>query len=77
MIKVLLLCLCMVACNDNDKGYSIIPSEQEPEVGVSSNYTELLNKTTPVPSEYNQEFALKGSVVQITSYVKVYITVIM
>ena len=65
MIKVLLLCLCMVACNDNDKGYSIIPSEQEPEVGVSSNYTELLNKTTPVPSEYNQEFALKGSVVQI------------
>lgn len=55
----------MVACNDNDKGYSIIPSEQEPEVGVSSNYTELLNKTTPVPSEYNQEFALKGSVVQI------------
>lgn len=65
MIKVLLLCLCMVACNDNDKGYSIIPSEQEPEVGVSSNYTELLNKTTPIPSEYNQEFALKGSVVQI------------
>lgn len=65
MIKVLLLCLCMVACNDNDKGYSIIPSEQEPEVGVSSDYTELLNKTTPVPSEYNQEFALKGSVVQI------------
>ena len=65
MIKVLLLCLCMVACNDNDKGYSIILSEQEPEVGVSSNYTELLNKTTPVPSEYNQEFALKGSVVQI------------
>lgn len=65
MIKVLLLCFCMVACNDNDKGYSIIPSKQEPEVGVSSDYTELLNKTTPVPSEYNQEFALKGSVVQI------------
>ena len=65
MIKVLLLCFCMVACNDNDKGDSIIPSEQEPEVGVSSDYTELLNKTTPVPSEYNQEFALKGSVVQI------------
>lgn len=63
MIKVLLLCLCMVACNDNDKGDSIIPSEQEPE--VSSDYTELLNKTTPVPSEYNQKFALKGSVVQI------------
>lgn len=65
MIKVLLLCLCMVACNDNDKGDSIIPSEQEPEIGVSSDYTKLLNKTTPVPSEYNQEFALKGSVVQI------------
>ena len=65
MIKVLLLCFYMVACNDNDKGYSIIPSEQEPEVGVSSDYTELLNKTTPVPSEYNQEFALKGCVVQI------------
>ena len=65
MIKVLLLCLCMVACNDNDKGYSIIPSEQKTKVGVSSDYTELLNKTAPVPSEYNQEFALKGSVVQI------------
>lgn len=65
MIKVLLLCLCMVACNDNDKGDSIISSEQEPEVGVSPDYTELLNKTTPVPSEYNQESALKGSVVQI------------
>lgn len=64
MIKVLLLCLCMAACTDNDKEYSIISPEQEPEV-VSSDYTELLNKTTPVPSEYNQESALKGSVVQI------------
>lgn len=63
MIKVLLLCLCMAACTDNDKEYSIISPEQEPE--VSSDYTELLNKTTPVPSEYNQESALKGSVVQI------------
>ena len=65
MIKVLLLCLCMAACTDNDKEHFIILPEQEPEVGVSSDYTELLNKTTPVPSEYNQEFALKGSVVQI------------
>ena len=64
MIKVLLICLCMAACTDNDKEYSIIYPEQEPEV-VSSDYTELLNKTTPVPSEYNQESALKGSVVQI------------
>lgn len=54
----------MAACTDNDKEYSIISPEQEPEV-VSSDYTELLNKTTPVPSEYNQESALKGSVVQI------------
>ncbi len=65
MIKVLLLCLCMAACTDNDKEHSIILPEQEPEGGVSSDYTELLNKTTPVPPEYNQEFALKGSVVQI------------
>lgn len=65
MIKVLLLCLCMVTCNDNDKGDSIIPSKQEPEIGVSPDYTELLNKTTSVPYEYNQESALKGSVVQI------------
>lgn len=73
MLKVLLLCLCMVACNDNDKGYSIIPSEQEPEVGVSSDYTELLNKTTPVPSEYNQEPAFRGGVVQIDYDTKNYV----
>lgn len=65
MIKVLLLCLCMAACTDNDKEHSIILPEQEPEGGVSSDYTELLNRTTPVPTEYNQESALKGSVVQI------------
>ncbi|MEQ2407133.1 alpha/beta hydrolase-fold protein [Bacteroides ovatus] len=55
----------MAACTDNDKEHSIILPEQESEGGVSSDYTELLNKTTPVPPEYNQEFALKGSVVQI------------
>ena len=66
MSKVLLLCLCMAAWTDNDKEYSIISPEQEPEV-VSSDYTELLNKTTPVPSEYNQESALKGSCLLYTS----------
>lgn len=55
----------MAACTDNGKEDAIIPPEQEPEVGVSSDYTELLNKTLPVPTEYNQESALKGSVVQI------------
>ena len=60
MIKVLLLCL-LTACNGNDKEYSVISPEQEIEAGGSSDYTELLNKTRPVPAEYNQESVLKGT----------------
>ena len=73
MIKVLLLCLCMAACNDNDKEYSIISPEQESKVEISSNYTELLNKTIPVPTEYAQEPVLRGSIVQIGYDTKNYV----
>ncbi len=72
MIKVLLLCL-LTACNGNDKEYSVIPPEQKIETGGSSDYTELLNKTRPVPAEYNQEPVLKGSVVQIDYNTKNYV----
>lgn len=72
MIKVLLLCF-LTACNDNDKEYSVILPEQEIEVEVTSDYTELLNKTISVPAEYNQESALKGSVVQIDYNTKNYV----
>lgn len=71
MIKTLLLCLCMVACNDKDN--SLIPSEQEYESEVSSDYTELLNKTAPVPVEYKQESTFKGRVVQIDYDTKNYV----
>ena len=72
MIKVLLLCL-LTACNGNDKEYSVISPEQEIEAGGSSDYTELLNKTRPVPAEYNQESVLKGNVVQIDYNTKNYV----
>lgn len=72
MIKVLLLCF-LTACNDNDKEYSVILPEQEIEVEVTSDYTELLNKTISVPAEYNQESVLKGSVVQIDYNTKNYV----
>lgn len=72
MIKVLLLCL-LTACNSNDKEYSVISPEQEIEAGGSSDYTELLNKTRPVPAEYNQESVLKGNVVQIDYNTKNYV----
>lgn len=63
----------MAACTDNDKEYSIISPEQEPEGGVSSNYAELLNRTTPVPTEYTQETALRGSIVQVDYDTKNYV----
>ena len=72
MIKVLLLCL-LTACNGNDKEYSVISPEQEIEAGGLSDYTELLNKTRPVPAEYNQESVLKGNVVQIDYNTKNYV----
>lgn len=72
MIKVLLLCL-LTTCNGNDKEYSVISPEQEIEAGGSSDYTELLNKTRPVPAEYNQESVLKGNVVQIDYNTKNYV----
>ena len=72
MIKVLLLCL-LTACNGNDKEYSVISPEQEIDAGGSSDYTELLNKTRPVPAEYNQESVLKGNVVQIDYNTKNYV----
>ena len=72
MITVLLLCL-LTACNGNDKEYSVISPEQEIEAGGSSDYTELLNKTRPVPAEYNQESVLKGNVVQIDYNTKNYV----
>ena len=72
MIKVLLLCL-LTACNGNDKEYSVISPEQAIEAGGSSDYTELLNKTRPVPAEYNQESVLKGNVVQIDYNTKNYV----
>lgn len=72
MIKVLLLCL-LTACNGDDKEYSVISPEQEIEAGGSSDYTELLNKTRPVPAEYNQESVLKGNVVQIDYNTKNYV----
>ena len=72
MIKVLLLCL-LTACNGNDKEYSVISPEQEIEAGGSSDYTELLNKTRPVPAGYNQESVLKGNVVQIDYNTKNYV----
>ena len=72
MIKVLLLCL-LTALNVNDIEYSVISPEQEIEAGGSSDYTELLNKTRPVPAEYNQESVLKGNVVQIDYNTKNYV----
>ena len=63
----------MTACNGNDKEYSVISPEQEIEAGGSSDYTELLNKTRPVPAEYNQESVLKGNVVQIDYNTKNYV----
>ena len=72
MIKVLLLCF-FASCNGNDKEYSVISPEQEIEAGGSSDYTELLNKTRPVPAEYNQESVLKGNVVQIDYNTKNYV----
>lgn len=67
-----MLCF-LAACNDNDKEYSVIPPEQEIEAEVTSDYTELLNKTIPVPIEYNQESVLKGNVVQIDYDTKNYV----
>lgn len=67
-----MLCL-LTACNGNDKEYSVISPEQEIEAGGSSDYTELLNKTRPVPAEYNQESVLKGNVVQIDYNTKNYV----
>ena len=63
----------LTACNGNDKEYSVISPEQEIEAGGSSDYTELLNKTRPVPAEYNQESVLKGNVVQIDYNTKNYV----
>ena len=40
MLKIILFCLCMVACNDKDNEYSVIPPEQESD--VPQNYTELM-----------------------------------
>lgn len=50
MLKIILFCLCMVACNDKDNEYSVIPPEQESD--VPQNYTELMNKTVNVPTIY-------------------------
>lgn len=65
MFKAVLFCLCMVACNDKDSEYSVVPPEQEQESDVLQNYTELMNKTIVVPVEYEQEAEYRGSVVQI------------
>lgn len=64
-IKIVLFCLYLFACTDNDKVYSITLPEQESETEIPYNYTALLNKTISVPTEYVQEAVLKGSVVQI------------
>lgn len=62
MVNILLLCLCLAACSDMGESPTL---EHNSEVEASSNYTELLNKTIPVPDGYEQESALKGSIVQI------------
>lgn len=65
IIKTLLLCLCLTACNDNEEVYSTTLPEQETKAETSSGYTSLLNKTDSVPAEYMQEATSKGSIVQI------------
>lgn len=63
MLKIILFCLCMVACNDKDNEYSVIPPEQESD--VPQNYTELMNKTVNVPTIYEQEAEYRGNIMQI------------
>ena len=65
MLKIILFCLCMAACNDKENEYSVILPEQEQESDVPQNYTELMNKTVNVPTIYEQEAEYRGNIVQI------------
>lgn len=73
MLKIILFCLYVVACNNKDNGYSVIPSEQEQKSDVPQNYAELMNKTVNVPTIYEQEAEYRGNIVQIDYNTRDYI----
>ena len=52
MLKIILFCLCMAACNDKENEYSVILPEQEQESDVPQNDTELMNKTVKPSRKY-------------------------
>lgn len=71
MLKIILFCLCMVACSDKDNEYSVIPPEQDSD--IPQNNTELMNKTVNVPTMYEQEAEYRGNIVQIDYSTKDYV----
>lgn len=66
---ILLCCLCMASCSDNEENKPVLPPDQELEEPETpdklQNYPGLMNKTNPVPAVYEQEAEQRGEVVRI------------
>lgn len=70
LLQTILLCSpCMISCADADKNGPPLPPAQEQEEPETPDrpqgYTELVNKTVPVPAAYEQEAQHRGEVVRI------------